>query len=179
MENIFDNIESAEKDMDNEGLFNNIKSLITESNDAAYKRGYEEGKQVNYDRYIDGLYDAWKIAQKVTNDYTIKELRRFGLVLYDESLDDDEYKYSCRVIAKYPISEVKTKIEEYEKQQEPENKKGKTFGEVFEENFKPFKVVKDYAGYKIYKNETEFKHGRCWFAIGDETWNEPVRQGDK
>lgn len=174
MGNILDNIESAEKSMDNEGLLDNIKSLITESNDAAYKRGYEEGKQVNYDRYIDGLHDAWKIAQKVTNDYTIRELKRCGLILYDECVDNNEYKYSCKLIAKYPISEVKTKIEEYEKHQEPENKKEKTFGEVFKEDFKPFKIVKDYAGYKIYKNETDYNCGRCWFAIGDQTWDEPV-----
>ena len=166
--------------MDNNELLNNIKSLITESNDAAYKRGYEEGKQVNYDRYIDGLHDAWKIAQKVTNDYTIRELKRCGLVLYDESVDNNEYKYFCKLIAKYPISEVKTKIEEYEKQQEPVNRKEKTFGEVFEETYEPFKIVKgEVLGIglvKIYKTERDFKNDETWTILDRKTWDEPVRR---
>ena len=158
----------------------NIKAIL-EANFIGFDKRYLDNvcdriceMQPTEKTYEDGLNDAWEIAQKVTNDYTIKELRKCGLVLYDETLDNNEYKYSCKLIAEYPVSEVKTKIEEYEKQHEPENKKEKTFGEVFEENFKPFKVVKDYAGYKIYKNETDYNCRRCWFAISDETWNEPV-----
>jgi hypothetical protein len=74
--------------------------------DSDIKSGYMNG-------YNKGLNDAWECAKKITNEYTIKQLKDMGLI-NNIPLINSEYEYSCRLIVQYSASEAIFAIKEYE-----------------------------------------------------------------
>jgi hypothetical protein len=97
-----------------------------------YKRGYTHGlKDASKDHeseksYEQGLNDAWECARKIAVEMSIENMQSCGLI----SNSDEEYEYSCGVIRDYSVSEVMTKIKEYEE------KKKFHVGDVIKTQFK-------------------------------------------
>lgn len=101
-------------------LLDLVHDCIKSGYDEGYKNGIADGNindgtfaKKTQEAYKNGLDNAWECAKKITNEYTIKQLKDMGLI-NNIPLINSKYEYSCRLIVQYSASETIAKIKEYE-----------------------------------------------------------------